>query len=421
MTNNDGVKQEPLATGAVVALIGTLLAVYMVSQFLRNSVGVIAPNLAADIGVSAGEIGLLSSAFFFLFAGVQLPLGVALDRFGPRLCLLVGVAITVIGVVVFAGATSAGGLVAGRALLGLGCAGSLMAPLALYARHFPPHQFASLTGLQVGLGSVGTLVATAPLAYGTAAIGWRASFLWVAVFTVFAGLLVAIVIKGERTVSAKRHETWRENLAGLLAVIRTPSVGRLFLMNLTGYSSFALVVGLWGGPYLTHIYGYDITGRGTFLLLAAVAQIGGSLAWGPTDRLFGSYKIPTLIGAILTGTLYAVPAVVGTMGPVTLMVWFVLLGAASAYLPVTIAHGKSLFPRHLVGRGLTLFNMATMGGVFLTQFVTGLVIDLFPAEHGVYPLDAYRVVFALQAVFIFVTAALYSRAWDPRVSPRPGS
>ena len=92
--------------GAAITLVATLLSIYIVSQFLRNSIGVIAPNLAEELGLSPAEIGLLSSAYFLAFAAVQIPVGMALDRFGPRICLMVGAAVTVIGAIVFATAAN---------------------------------------------------------------------------------------------------------------------------------------------------------------------------------------------------------------------------------------------------------------------------------------------------------------------------
>ena len=97
---------QTAGAGAAITLVATLISVYIVSQFLRNSIGVIAPNLAQELALSPGEIGLLSSVFFLVFAAVQIPVGVALDRFGPRLCLIVGTAVTVVGAVVFAAAAS---------------------------------------------------------------------------------------------------------------------------------------------------------------------------------------------------------------------------------------------------------------------------------------------------------------------------
>src|SRR5262245_33369891 len=210
-----------VSPGVAVPLVATLISIYIVSQFVRNSIGVIAPNLAAALALSPAEIGLLSSAFFLVFAAVQIPLGMALDRFGPRLCLMVGAAITVVGTVVFALATSPGVLIFGRALLGLGTAGSLVASLAVYAQRVRPERFATLTGLQVGIGTLGTLMATAPLAVAT--IGWRASIA-VGGFTLMIAVLVAAVVPDD-TRRRGRQETLAESLRGILAVLRTPSMG----------------------------------------------------------------------------------------------------------------------------------------------------------------------------------------------------
>src|SRR5256714_12759460 len=180
----------PTESRGVIALVGALAAIYLVSQFLRNSVGVIAPDLAAEIGLSAGEIGLLSSAFFFAFAAAQLPLGIAIDRYGPKRCMLVCAAIAFVGAVEFAMATTPTGLVTARVLMGLGSSCYLMAPLALYARRFPPERFTVLAGIQMAIGTVGTLLVTAPLAWASATIGWRTTFL------VVAGSVVACARSG---------------------------------------------------------------------------------------------------------------------------------------------------------------------------------------------------------------------------------
>jgi MFS family permease len=412
MTTQD---RDLLSIGAAI-VVATLIAFYMISQFMRNSVGVIAPNLASELDLSAADIGLLSSAFFFAFAAVQLPLGIALDRFGPRTVLLVCAAITVTGAIVFALATSAAGLIVARILMGIGCSSSLMAPLALYARRFPPGRFATLAGLQLGLGTIGTLFATAPLAYATAGIGWRATFMVVGALTLLGGLLVAIVVRDGAPAAATPHrlETLRESLGGVVAVLRTPSVGHLFLMHWTAYASFALLVGLWGAPYLTDVHGYDLKARGELLLLPVIAQIVGSLLWGPMDRALGSYKLPVFVGAGLTALTLFVLALLGTLAFIPLVAWLVALGFFTAYTPVMMAHGKSLFPAHLVGRGITLLNVGTMGGVFFSQAVSGLVIDLFPATGGAYPLEAYRTVFALQGIFVLISCLVYLRSRDPR-------
>jgi MFS family permease len=411
-------------------LVGALIAIYMVSQFLRVSVGVIAPDLAAELALSAVEIGLLSSSFFFAFAAAQLPLGVAIDRFGPKACLLACSAIAVLGCVLFAAAATARDLVAARVLLGIGCCSSFMAPLAIYAHRFAPERFGLLTGVHVGIGSIGTLIATAPLAFAAAMIGWRSSFLIVAAVTCVLAAWVAVVVQDTRIRSsgasaggggppgapapvATAPETLAASFIGIVSVLRIPSVPRLFLVHLTGYSSFLLVVGLWGGPYLTHVYGYDLKGRGDILFVSAVAQIVASFVWGPMDRLLGSHKIPVLLGAGLTAATLAAIAILGTLSAPMLVLWFIVLGFITAYTPVMIAHGRSLFPPHLLGRGITVMNLGTMGGVFLVQAVSGVVLDLFPTVDGAYPLDAYRLLFGLQAVAVLLSGLFYLGAYDP--------
>ena len=163
------------SANSIALLVGTLGASYGVSQFLRNSVGVIAPNLAEELRISATQIGVLSSTFFFSFAAAQLPLGVAIDRCGPKRCMLVCGLVVIAGVAMFATASTLLGLVTARFLMGVGTSCYLMAPLALYARTFAPDRFTPLAGLQLGLGSIGTLMATAPLGLAAAAIGWRAT------------------------------------------------------------------------------------------------------------------------------------------------------------------------------------------------------------------------------------------------------
>jgi MFS family permease len=423
MTIQGGSRAAALAAASLVA---TLISIYVVSQFLRNSIGVIAPNLADELSLSPVEIGFLSSTFFLVFASVQIPVGMALDRFGPRRCLLVGAAVTVLGILVFATAATPAVLIFGRALLGLGTAGSLVSSLAVYARRFPPGRFAMLTGLQVGIGTFGTLLATAPLAYGTATIGWRSSFLAVGAFTLLVGILVALVVDDKPVVGDKaavdgrvhaeagRAESFRESLAGILAVLRTPSVARLFAMNLVGYSTFGLVAGLWGGPYLAHVYGLGLEERGSLLVIPVLGQIVGSVIWGPADRLAGSYKLPVLAGALATATSLAFLALAGRLSMPALVVWLAAFGFLSAFGPVLIAHGKALFAPHQVGRGLTVLNMGSMGGTFLSQSISGYVIGFFPAAaDGAYELTAYRVVFALQALFILLACLAYFGARDP--------
>src|SRR3712207_4098477 len=146
-------QRAPVTTGRLAGLVGSLCAIYMASHFLRNSVGVIASDLVRELGLAPAEIGLLSSIFFLTFAAAQLPLGVAIDRWGAKAALLACSAIVVLGTIVFARAGGFAELLAARALLGLGCCSMLVAPLVIYGRWIAQSRFSTVAGLQIGFGS----------------------------------------------------------------------------------------------------------------------------------------------------------------------------------------------------------------------------------------------------------------------------
>ncbi len=417
-------KQSPLAGGLAV-LVSALVAIYSISQFLRNSIGVIAHDLARELDLSATAVGLLSSAFFLTFAAAQIPVGIAIDRYGAKRTMLASAVACVAGTALFAMAGTAATLIAARALMGLGCSTFFMAPLAIYARRYPPESFAFLTSLQLGLGSLGTLLATAPLASAAAAIGWRATFGAVAGLTAVMALMVLILVPEARSPGqpgdTAPRESWSETLGGVAAALRVPSFWPVFLAHVTSYASFATVIGLWAGPWLSDVHGADLATRGRLLLVGAMAQIAGVFAWGYADRFFRSYRRSVLLAATGAVALLVVAALV----PFTLAgaaVWLALFGFAVAYGPIVTAHGKSLFPPELTGRGITLMNMGTMSGVFLLQTGTGGLVDLFGrGPEGGYPPTAYQAVFLLLAIALGGSLIPYSRAIDPHPSRRMGA
>jgi MFS family permease len=205
------------------------------------------------------------------------------------------------------------------------------------------------------------------------------------------------------------------------AALRVPSFWPVFLAHATSYSSFATVIGLWAGPWLSDVHGADLAVRGRFLLVGAVAQITGVFVWGYADRFFRSYRRLVLLAASCTVMLLIFAAVV----PLALTgaaVWLALFGFAVAYGPIVTAHGKSLFPAELTGRGITLMNMGTMGGVFLLQTATGALVDAFGrSSEGGYPPAAYQAVFLVLAVALGGSLIPCARAIDPHPSKWHGS
>ncbi len=427
MNRNDDTRATPAEGAAhvsgwpfaVILLIGAVCLTYVVSQFLRNSIGVIAPDLAAELALDPESLSLLSGIFFFVFAAAQFPLGVALDRWGPKACMLASIGLAVAGCLVFAWAGGFTELVLARVLMGLGCSSFFMAPLMLFSHWFAPERFSTLTGIQLGFGSFGTLLATGPLAYAAGTLGWRAAFLAFGALTVIAGVLVILFVRdrppGAR-VAERAQESFLAGMIGLVRVARTRFFWPVFGMHLALYSCFATVLGLWGGPYLTDVYGIDLTGRGQFLFLLAAGQIAGLFVWGPSDRLFGSRKMPVVVSAAVSIALLVVVAIAGKLPLWALTLWFPLFGFLIAASPVLVAHGRGLFDERYVGRGITMMNVGTMGGVFVGQALTGLVAGRFASADSVgiaLPETAYKAIFAVLALYLAVALINYLRAGDP--------
>ena len=265
--------------------------------------------------------------------------------------------VTVVGAVGFATATSPTGLIVARVLLGIGSCSSFMAPLAIYARRFPPQRFATLTGLQLGIGSIGTLLATAPLAFAAATIGWRGAFIAVALITLAAAALLVALVVTDRVGSGARtgaHESLRDSMTGVLEVLRTPSVGRLFLIHLTSYATLRA-----GRRPVGRAVSHACLRLRTEGARRAAVRRGAR----PNSRLAGlgsdGSRVREPQGAGVAGRRTR-PASRSRCSPSStrcatplLIVWFAVFGFVCAYTPVLVAHGKSLFPPHLVGRGMT--------------------------------------------------------------------
>ncbi len=400
-------------------LVGMLIAIYMTSQFFRNSVNVIGPDLARDYDLDARSLSMVASTFFLAFAVVQIPLGMAIDRFGPKICLIVPAVIAVAGTLMFAFASSFWELVAARAVIGIGCSSFLMAPLAIYAERFPPSRFAMLVGLQVGAGTIGSLAATAPLAWASAAWGWRSAFLLVAAFSAFIIILLALFMREEAEGKARRAaraESLGELCRGVAEVSRIDSFWPIFIMQMISYPAFGAIVALWSGPWLSQVYGIPLEARGNMLFWMTLSQVVGLFVFGPADRWFSSYKIPCIVGGLVCSVVLSLAALFA-IPQGWLLAYLVLLAFVFGFSPALTAHGKSLFPPALMGRGLSIMNIAAIGGVYLQQWLTGQVVDMFTPQivsgARIYPPEAFRCVFALLAVEIFLGVLVYARARDP--------
>jgi len=404
-------------------LIPALAAATILSQFLRTSNGVIAPELMVDLNMSPESLGTANGAFFLALALMQVPVGMLIDRVGPRRTLFWLNWLAVGGCLLHAEAADAGQLIAARFLMGVGCGANFMAAVVLYSRWYPVAELASRLSVMFALSQGGTLLAATPLAFVSGLIGWRDTFLWVALATGLMGLFFHAAVRDHppgHAGAAAPPERLSQVLTGLVEVWRTPGLVPILCMHLIAYASMLTVLGLWAAPYLHDVHGMDGVPRGNVLLAMAAAQVFGVLAWGRLAPRMGSLKRTVVIGGLLTIAIMAALA----LWPRPPLIWAAGLLIAhclvSSYGIIIVAQGRSLFPDHLAGRGVTTVNLAQVFGCFALPVITGVLIDAFPTvatADGSAPVEgAYRAAFACIGLAVVLGLAAYSRA--PGGSPR---
>lgn len=402
-------------------LIAMLASVTSLSNFHRASLAVIAPELSAELGLDAASLGVANGVFFAALALMQIPVGLMFDRIGAR------AAVSALGLVTFAGALGhaaardAAEVIAARFVLGIGSAASFMSAVYLCSRWFGPARLAGTLSRVFALSQAGTLLAGTPLAAASAVIGWRGAFAAIAVLTALTGLLFHRVVRDDPPGTApapRRAERAGAVLAGLGAVLRTPGLGPVLAMHCFAYAAAAVVLTLWAGPYLADVHGLGPIGRGNVMLAMSLAQAGGTLAVGPLDLRFNTRKWIVVPGACLTIVILALLAAFPAMPLAAAVTLLVLLCAVTTYSVVTVSHGRSLFPDHLAGRGVTTVNVAQVTGAALLPVLTGHAVTHLAAGAIPAPPAAYGACFAVIALCLGAGLAIYAAgAGDAR--PRP--
>ncbi|MFI5000165.1 MAG: MFS transporter [Reyranellales bacterium] len=399
---------RPMASKLPLLLL--LIAVTCLSQFYRVSNSVIAPELAHDLHLSARQLGWAGSAFFFALFAVQLPVGLWFDRFGARRTVAAVSLLAAAGSVWIAHSVDASDLIIGRVVVGVGCSASFMSVVFLCARWFEPRQLSTALSWVFAASNIGTLAAATPLAWLAASVGWRNSFLGLAVVTVVASAIFYAVVRDRPPGASLPHaqnESLGEVFRGLWEVWRTPGLFPLLSMHFFAYATMLTVLGVWGGPYLYDVHKLDGVQRGNVLLAMGVAQILGILAYGPMDRVLRSRKKVVLAGTALSTivllalALVTQPALWLAVGLLIAVCFF------CAYGTVIVAQGRTLFPDRLGGRGVTTVNMAQCLGLTVLPAGTGYIVEAFGAGDV-----AYRWVFATLAAGLALGSIAYLRSRD---------
>ncbi|MBL8700580.1 MAG: MFS transporter [Alphaproteobacteria bacterium] len=374
------------------------------SYLLRGTNAVIAPQLAAEFAIAPADVGVLTSAYFAAFAAAQIPLGVLLDRYGPRrvngtLFLIAG-----LGAFVYAHAASVPMLALGRALIGLGVCGGLMSGFKANVLYWPPQRLVLVNGILLAAGGIGAAIATLPLQWALSLVDWRTAM------TVLAGVSIAVATNILLTAPERGgggEAAFADQLAGVKRVFVSALFWRVMPITVLTHGMFLAYQSLWAAPWLEHVAGLDASARANVLLVIACSIIAGHLLGGvAVEPLIkrGVDKRRILAAFFIAFTAVEVPIALGaTSFLAPLWFAFTLFGCATifAYTLMTQA-----FPAGMAGRVNTALNLAVFAGAFALQALVGWAIAGVQATTGLAPGAAHRAV--IGALMLLQIAAL---AW----------
>jgi MFS family permease len=381
----------------LLALIGWLTCAlfFLYAWVLRVAPSVMVEELMRDFSAGAAALGSLSAAYFYGYAGMQVPVGVLLDRFGPRRLIAVSALLCASGCVVFAAADTLATATAGRFFIGGAAAFSLVGAMAVAGQWFSPDRFAMLSGMAMAAGMAGGVLGQAPLRLAVEASDWRTSML------LFAGGGVALSLMAWACV----RDRWRGSggvgavLRGLGAVARHPQTWLVALAGLGTSSPLLGFAGLWGVPFLETAHGLPRTLAATLTSLLFVGWGMGAPLFGWLSDRIGRRKLPMLAGLVLeTVALTVLVYLPGLPGPALALLCF-LIGFFGSSQIVCFALVKENHPVGLSGTAIGFVNSMVTGAGALFQPLIGLLLDLAWAgdfAHGlrVYDSAAYRLALA---------------------------
>lgn len=393
-----------------MAGIAALAAAYVLSQFYRSFLAVLTPALSLELGATKADLSAASGAWFAVFALMQFAIGIWLDRHGPRrtaaaLLALGGGG----GAFLFALAIQPWMVIAAMALIGMGCAPVLMASVFIFAKSYSPARLAVLTSFLMGIGMLGNVVSTSPLAAAAEAFGWRPVIAALGLLTL---LVAAAILAFVRDPAVEEGAHASAGFRGYLELIRLPVLWPILPLAALNYAAAAGIRGLWAGPYLDEVYGADALVIGQVTLFMALAMAVGTFIYGPLDTLFGTRKWVAVTGNTLGMAAIAWLAAFPLAGISAATVALVIIGLAGGSFGIIMAHGRAFMPAHLTGRGVTLLNFFSIGGVGLMQFATGAVVTAgtVPGE----PAAAYRTLFFFYAGLLAASLLVYLFSRDAR-------
>ncbi len=386
----------------VIWLVG--LTVYVLAIFNRSSLGVAGLVATQRFGISATQLSFFTVLQLVVYAGLQVPIGVLLDRYGSRILLLGGLALMTIGQLAFAFATSFPLAVLARALVGAGDAAIFVSVIRLVTLWFLVRQAPLVTQLTGQLGQVGAIIAAAPLSLALRHLGWTESFALASTLGVAGMVVVALLVKDS---PYAREQVGRVKMRALTRTLRlvwgNPGTRLGMWSHFTSQFSATVFALLWGYPFLVRGEGLSPDTASTLLMVMTGWVIVSGLVLGTMVARYPYYRswmVLGIVGAMALG--WATVLARSTPAPLWLLVVLVCLmatGGPASMVGFDLA--RTFVPVEASGRANGFVNVGGFSASLLTMGLIGVLLDWHSGGGGTdtYGLDDFRVAMSVQVVF----------------------
>ena len=360
--------------------LSIVVVAYVLSFFQRFAPAGIAPDLIIAFNTTASSLGVLAATYFYVYTVMQVPTGILVDTLGPRLILLLGGVVGGVGSLLFGLAPNLDLALLGRTLIGLGVSVTFIAMLKIIAVSFDERRFASLVGLSMLVGNLGSVLAGAPLSWLAQVAGWRGVFVGLAAVSLLLGIACWCLLRDHSedvgASSATRPRFDRTVvLSGLLTVLKNRHTWPVACVNFGICGSFFAFAGLWATPFLTSVHGMSRAVAANHVSLYFAGFALGCVFVGTLSDRLGRRK-PVLV---VSSHLYALIWLVWLSGstlPVALSYGlFSLMGLVTASFTLTWACAKEVNPPLLSGMSTSVTNMGGFLAAAILQPLVGWVMD----------------------------------------------
>ncbi|MBA2657697.1 MAG: MFS transporter [Tatlockia sp.] len=356
---------------------------YSYEYFLRISPSVMEYALRDHFNLSATGFGFLSAFYYYAYVPLQIPVGVLLDRYGPRLLITLACLICVIGTFIFAGTQTFWIAAMGRFLVGFGSAFAFVGVLKLATIWLPEDKLAMVSGLAAALGTVGAMIGDNLLGTLVIKIGWRETVNLTAFFGIGLSILLWFGIRDKRS-HQRRSGTvanFTKSMIDLGIIVRNKQIWINGMFGCLVYLPTTVFAELWGIPYLKHAHGLsqhaaDFSNSLLFLGFTIGAPLMGYISDKMKRR-----KLPMFLGAsgaaIIMMMLLYLPGL--TVGGIDALMFS--LGILYSSQCIVFAVGRELSPNEAAGTAMATTNMIVMLGAMFLQPMVGKLLDMSLASH----------------------------------------